>query len=117
MSHLVRQIVWAAGVSGAQVGTFRGTEDNTYADEKDAPYKLPRNAEVRIAHPLDLDDATKRAWGEVFGDYEIIAPFPQLGRPVHAFDANEKELDDLAGRFEGQTWGVSAFVGKMKRRA
>ena len=24
------------------------------------------------------------------GDYEIIPPFPQLGRPVHALEAGER---------------------------
>src|SRR5436190_8778979 len=109
LSHLVRQIVWATIVSGKQVATFRVTEDSSYANEKDAAYKLPKNGQVRIAHPLDLDEATKRAWGTVFGDYEIIAPFPQLGRPVHTIDAKEKKLDDLAVRFDGQEWGVTAF--------
>ncbi len=52
----------------------------------------------------------------MLSDYQIIAPFPQPGRPVHALAKNEGTRDDLAARFAGQTWGASAFVGEFRRR-
>ncbi|TWP53598.1 DUF4132 domain-containing protein [Lentzea tibetensis] len=80
--HIVRRLVWIT----ADGTSFRLAEDRTLADAQDDAYVLPEHAKMRVAHPVDL--ATEAAaWGEVFADYEILQPFPQLGRPVHAFDA------------------------------
>ncbi|WP_158102781.1 WGR and DUF4132 domain-containing protein [Lentzea kentuckyensis] len=76
--HLVRRLVWIT----AEGESFRLAEDRTLANAEDDEFTLPENAVVRVAHPVDLQD-TAHAWGEVFADYEILQPFPQLGRPVH----------------------------------
>ena len=111
MSHFARGLVF-----GSKKDTFRVAEDGSYADEKDAKYTLPKDALVRIVHPLDMTDAQKAAWGQVFADYELLPPFQQLGRPTFAIEDKEKKSSDLAPRFKGQEWGVSAFVGKLARR-
>jgi len=116
MGHLARAVVFGVKKGSKIAQTFRVAEDGTLADEKDAKYTLPKDALVVIAHPLDLTDAQKAAWGQVFGDYELLAPFEQLGRPTFALDAKEKKKDDLAPRFSGKEWGVSAFVGRLARR-
>ena len=42
-----------------------------------------------------MNDKEKAAWGEIFSDYEIISPFPQLGRPVYELEAAEKKATEL----------------------
>ncbi|MCC7534579.1 MAG: DUF4132 domain-containing protein [Deltaproteobacteria bacterium] len=117
MRHLAATLVWSAWKDGKLLQTFRLAEDGTLADAKDDRCVLrPDATEVRIAHPLDLDDATKAAWGGVLGDYEILAAFPQLGRTVFALTDDERRGDDLVARFAGREWGVGAFVGHMRRR-
>jgi hypothetical protein len=111
MSHLARGLVF-----GCKKDTFRVAEDGSYADEKDAKYTLPKDALVRIVHPLDMTDAQKTAWGQIFADYELLPPFQQLGRQTFTIEDKEKKLADLAARFKGQEWGVSAFLGKLSRR-
>jgi predicted DNA-binding WGR domain protein len=111
MSHFARGLVF-----GSKKDTFRVAEDGSYADEKDAKYTLPKDALVRIMHPLDMSDAQKTAWGQVFADYELLPPFQQLGRQVFTIEDKEKKSSDLAARFKGQEWGVSAFIGKLSRR-
>ncbi len=76
--HLVRRLVWITDTGLS----FRLAEDRTLADANDDEFTLPDEAVVRVAHPVDLQDEAA-AWGEVFADYEILQPFPQLGRPVH----------------------------------
>ncbi|WP_177154663.1 DUF4132 domain-containing protein [Actinosynnema pretiosum] len=87
LRHVVRRLVWLAerpAEDGAgQALSFRLAEDNSLADSSDDPVLLPGDAEVRIAHPLLLAGELD-AWAEVFADYELLQPFPQLGRPVHA---------------------------------
>ena len=80
--HLVRRLVWIT----AEGESFRLAEDRTLANAEDDEFTLPESALVRVAHPVDLQDAA-HAWGEVFADYEILQPFPQLGRPVHLVPA------------------------------
>ena len=80
--HLVRRLVWIT----AEGESFRLAEDRTLANAEDDEFALPESALVRVAHPVDLQDAA-HAWGEVFADYEILQPFPQLGRPVHLVPA------------------------------
>ncbi|SEQ30844.1 DUF4132 domain-containing protein [Lentzea albida] len=88
--HIVRRLVWITdeGLS------FRLAEDRTLADSGDDEFTLPEDATVRVAHPVDLRDELE-AWGEVFADYEILQPFPQLGRPLHLVSQNEDLLPHL----------------------
>ncbi|WP_051797261.1 DUF4132 domain-containing protein [Catenuloplanes japonicus] len=80
-----RRLLWT--VDGA---SFRIAEDRSLADVHDAHVVIDPEAEVRLAHPaLGIDPA----WAEVFADYEIVQPFPQLGREVYA----RADLDRLVG--------------------
>ncbi|GAA3929662.1 hypothetical protein GCM10023085_08780 [Actinomadura viridis] len=97
MGHIVRRLVWLTD-DGT---TFRVAEDATFAGPADDTLTLPPAASVRVAHRLDLDDSIA-AWSEVFADYEIAQPFPQLGRPVHALTLDELRTGGLE-RFEGVT--------------
>ena len=97
MTHLARQLLWGAfDAKGRRGGVFRVTEERDYADAKDEAVSLASAESVGVLHPLDLSEAERSAWGQVLGDYEIIAPFPQLGRAVFALEAGEAERDDLA---------------------
>ncbi|MEU6748233.1 DUF4132 domain-containing protein [Spirillospora sp. NPDC046719] len=92
MWHIARRLVWTSGGTA-----FRLAEDRTPADVRDDAFEV--SADVRIAHPLLLGDALA-AWAEVFADYEIVQPFPQLARPVHTL-AEGAGRDGRLARFEG----------------
>ncbi|MFF5262675.1 DUF4132 domain-containing protein [Actinomadura viridis] len=110
--HVARRLVWLAEDGGRAVA-FRVVEDRTFADAEDDALTLPANASIGIAHPLDLDGETSR-WSEVFADYEILQPFPQLGRDVHRLTEQERASGRLE-RFEGTTVPVHAVVGLVRR--
>jgi predicted DNA-binding WGR domain protein len=101
MFHVVRRLIWAVfSKAGAVVTTFRVAEDRTLADARDESFTLPEMTEengfsIGIVHPLQLDDTTLGAWGSVFADYEILQPFPQLGRERFALTEHEKSLTKL----------------------
>ncbi|WNV84677.1 DUF4132 domain-containing protein [Umezawaea sp. Da 62-37] len=107
--HVVRRLVW---ITQDGVG-FRLAEDRTLADVDDDAVVLAEDAVVGLAHPLDLGDALD-AWAEVFADYEILQPFPQLGRPVHAFTDAERAAKTLT-RFEGVEVPVGKLLGLTNR--
>jgi hypothetical protein len=94
LKHLVRRLVWASGAT-----TFRVAEDGTIAGPDDAPMQLPTDP-IRIVHPIDLADRV--AWGTVFGDYEILQPFPQLDREVFV-PTDVERAAPTTDRFRGRT--------------
>ncbi|MFB4315318.1 DUF4132 domain-containing protein [Actinomadura sp. 21ATH] len=108
--HLVRRLVWLAEHDG-RTTAFRVAEDRTFADVEDDAFDPPASSRIGLAHPIHLGDALA-AWSEVFADYEILQPFPQLGRPVHVLTDGERaatSLDRLVGRVApyGKVKGLS----------
>ncbi|GAA2403660.1 hypothetical protein GCM10010191_09040 [Actinomadura vinacea] len=110
--HLARRLVWTGEAEG-RTFTFRIAEDRTFADVTDDAVTLPAEAEVVIAHPVHLGEELA-AWSDVFADYEIIQPFPQLGRRVHALTDEEGAGDRLA-RFEGLEVPGGKLLGLRNR--
>ncbi|MEW2352605.1 DUF4132 domain-containing protein [Spirillospora sp. NPDC029432] len=106
--HIARRLVWTSGAT-----SFRIAEDGTLADIADDAFALPPDARVRIAHPVLLGDEVAE-WTRTFADYEILQPFPQLGRPVHALTAAERGSGRLE-RFEGVTVPPGAVLGLARR--
>ncbi|TDD64967.1 DUF4132 domain-containing protein, partial [Actinomadura darangshiensis] len=98
--HIARRLVWLAEHDGTAT-PFRLAEDRTFADVGDAAVTPPAGAAIGIAHPLHLGD-TLDDWSELLADYEILQPFPQLGRAVHALAEEEKAGGRLT-RFEDVT--------------
>ena len=94
--HIVRRLVWATyDANGKLTATFRVAEDRTFADVNDDSFNLDDTATVGIPHPLELTDAVSGQWSQVFGDYELVQPFAQLGRPTAVPDAAQKASKKL----------------------
>ena len=55
---------------------------------------------IGLVHPLQMTQAENEAWGALFGDYEIMQPFPQLSRETFALTDAEKEATGVT-RFKG----------------
>lgn len=108
MWHIARRLVWLSEDASGTTA-FRLAEDRTLADIGDDPFTLPDSSRVGIAHPVHLGD-TVDVWSELFADYEIAQPFPQLGRPVHTFTEEERASKRLM-RFQGVTVPVGAVLG------
>jgi Domain of unknown function (DUF4132) len=90
MLILSQRLLWAGySADGKLINTFRVTEDRSYANSHDDIYQLGNVSNIGIVHPLSIPAPDKNAWGEIFSDYNIIQPFPQLGRPVYTLDTNE----------------------------
>ncbi|GAA0928258.1 hypothetical protein GCM10009558_041010 [Virgisporangium aurantiacum] len=107
--HIVRRLVWTTDTGGS----FRVAEDGTYADASDDTYALPPDASVAVAHPVGLGPATK-AWAEVFTDYEILQPFPQLGRETFALTDAERAATSLE-RWSGRIVPTGTLLGLERR--
>ena len=114
LRHLVRRLVWATFDAEDQpTGSFRVAEDQTLADATDDELTVAGDTVVGIAHPLHLGE-TLAAWSDVFADYEILQPFPQLGREVLALTAEER-ASKLLPRFAGATVYTGKVLGLSHR--
>ncbi|GAB7039072.1 MULTISPECIES: DUF4132 domain-containing protein [Catenuloplanes] len=97
------RLLWVTAAGTA----FRIAEDRTLADAADDPVPLDDDAEVRLAHPAHGIDA---GWAEIFADYEIVQPFPQLGREVFALADGERTSGALT-RFDGVKTETGRLLG------
>lgn len=96
MTNLVRRLLWSSHDADGQLGTiFRVTEERDYANVKDGAVSLSEAVFVGLVHPLQLSDAERIAWSEIFGDYELVSPFPQLGRPVYRLLPGEETQTEI----------------------
>lgn len=108
--HMTRRLIWASfDANGTLTGSFRIAEDRSLADVQDDPIVLSDDTLVGIAHPLHLADALG-TWGEVFADYEILQPFPQLQREVYAFTEEELASTRLT-RFQDSIVPTAKVLG------
>ena len=99
LAQAARRVVWGVFSGPSLVGTFRVAEDGSYADADDLPFALDDDASIGVVHPLDLDAPTRERWGTIFGDYEILQPFEQLGRI--AFAASPAEAAAVLAGIKG----------------
>jgi hypothetical protein len=111
--HITRRLVWAHFDGDTVVTAFRVAEDRTLAGVEDDTLVLPEAASVGIAHPLHLAEDLP-AWVTLFADYEILQPFPQLGRRVHELTAEERTATRLS-RFEHVTVPTVKVLGLTRR--
>ncbi len=144
MGHIARTLVWGAFAPGAAAAelqakvrrlkgasasthgedepvtapatTFRVAEDGSLADVNDGEMRLSRKAEIGIVHPLDLDLRLREKWSVLLAEYEIIPPFEQLGRTLHALEDGEAKADDLSARFEEKTWPARQLIDSLRQR-
>lgn len=93
VGHLARRLVW--GAYGDTVTTFRVAEDRSLATVADAIFVA--NAPVGVVHPLE---AALEGWREVFSDYELLSPFPQLDRETFTITDVERDATTTM-RFAG----------------
>ncbi|SHF10996.1 DUF4132 domain-containing protein [Streptoalloteichus hindustanus] len=111
--HITRRLVWRSEEDGRPATLLRVTENRGFANVAGEELALPDSAQVGIAHPLHIAESLS-AWSEVFANYEIQQPFPQLGRPVHALTDEERESVELR-RFHDVAVPVGRVVGLRRR--
>jgi hypothetical protein len=100
--------LWAAYDGSRRTHLFRVAEDRSFADTEDGALVLESGVSIGLPHRLELTEAELTRWGQVFGDYEILHPFPQLDRDVYAATDAERAATTLA-----RTQGIDVPTGKI----
>ncbi len=108
------QIVWQAHGTDELI-LFRVAEDYTLADVDDREMTLPVDAIVAIPHPISWTQVIRDRWRQVFIDYRIEQPFPQIEREAYALATSEL-ADPSIMRFVGRAVDSRLLKGHLKRR-
>ncbi|OLT33926.1 hypothetical protein BJF79_34130 [Actinomadura sp. CNU-125] len=98
VGRLAHGLVWVARQDDAAT-SFRIAEDGTFADVRDDTRTIADTARVGVAHAVEFGD-DRAAWAEMLADYEVLQPFPQLGRRICVLTAQERRSGRLT-RFQG----------------
>jgi hypothetical protein len=120
MFNLARRLLWEArDLYGQRLHVFRATDEQDYADVRDGRITLQGAAGVGVVHPLRLTEEERSAWGEVLGDYQVLPPFPQLGRPIWSLPPGKKgakEFKDFGDTRVAPTklWGTLEGAGWLR---
>jgi uncharacterized protein DUF4132 len=112
--RLAQGLVWVQMRGGKVERTFRPLDDGTLTDVGENPVTLEPNARVALAHDTHLDPATVAAWQKHLADYQVSAPFQQLGKGVYELPAGERGAGHVA-EFTGHI--VEAFALRTRAAA
>ncbi len=112
--HLAQRLVWGIyDAADTLRAAFRIAEDLSLLDAADAVFTLPADARIGIAHTIDLTADARAAFGQIFSDYELLQPFPQLARATFALTAEERASTTLT-RFAARKVASTALMGLIQ---
>ena len=112
--HLAQRLVWGIyDAADTLRAAFRIAEDLSLLDAADAVFTLPADARIGIAHTIDLTADARAAFGQIFSDYELLQPFPQLARATFALTAEERASTTLT-RFAARQVASTALMGLIQ---
>jgi len=115
LCHLSDRFVWGIyNKNNDLAGAFRVAEDRTFTNSTDETVELNEESTVGIVHPMELDDKIKMQFAELFASYDILQPFPQLGRDILTLTKEELK-SKLCNQFAGKKVSSGALLGLMKR--
>ena len=106
--HLARRLVWGWFPEDRLMTPFRVCEDGSLASVRDDSMPLPEDAQVLIPHPVELGHEETLAWSQLLSDYQILQPFPQVGREVYL--PTEQERTAL---FLTRVEGIETHAGRL----
>ncbi|PQM44686.1 hypothetical protein C1Y40_05153 [Mycobacterium talmoniae] len=113
--HLARRLVWAHyGETNTVQRCFRVAEDGQHTDADDEPLTVPVDAVIGIPHPLELSAQETAGFGQLFTDYELLQPFPQLDRDTYRLTDAEHAATELK-RWKDLTVPTGKILGLTNR--
>jgi hypothetical protein len=97
LGPIARRLLWGEYDPPRRlVRPLRIAEDGTFADIHDATAAVEPDAPLGIVHPADLGRDLP-AWAQLFVDYEVLQPFPQVHRPAVILSEAQRAATSLKG--------------------
>ncbi|WP_092545013.1 DUF4132 domain-containing protein [Actinoplanes derwentensis] len=112
LGPIARRLLWGEFDGRRLVRALRIAEDGSFADLHDDSADVSADARLGIVHPADLGADLDR-WAQIFADYEIVAPFPQLGRAMVALTEEQRAATGLPG---SGTLNAERLLALMRNR-
>lgn len=115
--HLTRRLIWGVYASNQPrrlLNAFRIAAEGEFCDSQDESIALPEDALFGIAHPLELDEATRVAFEQILTDYQLLPPFRQLTRHTVLLQAEEATQSKLT-RWQGKSTTCGQLLGIRSR--
>ena len=110
-----RGFVWGSYDGAKLVQAFRVTKDAEHVGVDGKIVKLPKNAQIALVHPLEMDAKERAAWLAALASAQIEPAFAQLDRPT--FMPNDEERARAkCFRFEDKELNSLTFKGRAERR-
>jgi hypothetical protein len=110
-----QRLVWGAYDQARKIAaTFRALPDGSLTDARDEPVQLSAASAISVIHPLELSPAARAAWVKHLADYQVVAPFPQLERPVLVAAPEQRDLK-YCRDFAGTELNGLTFKGRAER--
>lgn len=123
LRHLVSRLVWGvyeasadAGHGGRLLACFRVAEEGSRRDGHDDPFELAGGPGqvIGIVHPLEMPAADAIAFSQLLADYELLQPFPQIGRETATLDSTEATATRLL-RWNGARVDSRRLLGLLDK--
>ncbi|QTD46618.1 DUF4132 domain-containing protein [Ottowia testudinis] len=115
LRELGRRLLWTTVPAGGGAGQlFRLSEEFHPVGAADEAVALPDDARLALAHPIDLSDADRTAWGQVWADYALVPPFAQLAREVFHVGSDPASLA-AHGLAPGRPIATGSLLGLMQQ--
>lgn len=108
-------LVWQAATASTTM-LLRVAEDYTLADLDDREITIPNDAVVSLPHPISWPPEVRDRWRQVFVDYSIEQPFPQIEREIYPLSTREKQVEPSIMRFVDTAVDSRLLRGHLKRR-
>lgn len=112
MHQFAMSLIWGVYQEGKLQATFRYMEDGSFNTVDEEEYQLPEDAQIGLAHPVELDEETLDGWKQQLEDYEIAQSLPQLERPVYRLEPGTEQARSLE-RFGGKRLNGLSLSGKL----
>ena len=113
MHQFAMSLIWGVYEDGKLQATFRYMEDGSFNTVDEEEYQLPDDAQIGLAHPVELDSETLDGWKQQLEDYEITQSIPQLDRPVYHMEPGTEQARSLE-RFGGKMLNGLSLSGKLQ---
>jgi Domain of unknown function (DUF4132) len=83
MNAIARTLLWTGmDTLGQVLSVFQLSEDSSLVGIEGEAVSPQGVEHICITHPATLTQTERSLWGEILSDYDIIQPFPQIGRPT-----------------------------------
>ena len=112
MHQFAMSLIWGVYEDGKLQTTFRYMEDGSFNTVDEEEYQLPDDAQIGLAHPVELDSETLDGWKQQLEDYEITQSIPQLERPVYRLEPGTEQARSLE-LFGGKLMNGVTLSGKL----